>query len=66
MQLEDIAVPDYHGGPLSGIDAFRGLTALASSVLARFTSELKSEEEELKGPLTVSFAAPGPVSHSVP
>ncbi|MCA9280897.1 MAG: hypothetical protein KDA30_02540 [Phycisphaerales bacterium] len=41
MQLEDIAVPDYHGGPLSGIDAFRGLTALASSVLARFTSELK-------------------------
>lgn len=40
-QLGEIHVPGYHGGPISGREAFRGLIGMSTDVLSRFTNQLR-------------------------
>lgn len=49
MQLDDIVVPGYHGGPISGREAFQGLCAMASTALDRFNSELAKRGGDGRG-----------------
>ncbi len=60
IKLDGIDVPGYHGGPISGRDAFRGLTAMASMALSRFKAELARRGGDGRGAAVGCIRGTGP------
>lgn len=60
IKLDGIEIPDYHGGPINGRDAFQGLTTMAATALSRFKAELARRGGDGRGAAVGCVRGTGP------